>query len=175
MCRRAPRSRTPCEPSGHRRSTGRTRFTPCASGATMSRHHPLRRTSSCAGTAKTSPSIRSSCAPSRRGVPVAPRKRTLRSHWQRRVTSPNRGPSRCCDFCRAVSTLLSSYAAGNIGQQTEARTYIGFKLAIAGRDDEALTHFRWVADRGAKNYLEFELATNELNRLKYAPKAPAVP
>jgi tetratricopeptide (TPR) repeat protein len=66
-------------------------------------------------------------------------------------------------------------AAGNIGQQTEARTYIGFKLAIAGRDDEALTHFRWVADRGAKNYLEFELATNELNRLKYAPKAPAVP
>jgi tetratricopeptide (TPR) repeat protein len=63
-------------------------------------------------------------------------------------------------------------AASNVGQQTEARTYLAFKLALAGRDAEALTHFQWVADRGAKNYLEYELATNELNRLKYTPKAP---
>ena len=49
----------------------------------------------------------------------------------------------------------------------EAHTYIGFKQSIAGRADEALAHFRWVAERGAKNYTEYELAKNELNRLKY--------
>jgi hypothetical protein len=57
--------------------------------------------------------------------------------------------------------------AGDIGEQTEARTYTGFRLALEGRDDEAVAHFRWVAERGAKTYLEYELARNELNRLKY--------
>jgi len=57
--------------------------------------------------------------------------------------------------------------AGDLGEQTEARTYVGFKLAMSGREDEAMTHFRWVADRGARNYVEYELAKNELNRLKY--------
>jgi tetratricopeptide (TPR) repeat protein len=58
-------------------------------------------------------------------------------------------------------------AAGDIGEQTEARTYIGFKIALDGREDEALAHFRWVAERGAKTYLEYGLARSELNRLKY--------
>jgi tetratricopeptide (TPR) repeat protein len=69
-------------------------------------------------------------------------------------------------------------AAGNIGEETEARTYTAFKLALAGREDEALAHFRWVAERGAKTYLEYELARNELNRLKYRTKPvtpPAAP
>ena len=65
-------------------------------------------------------------------------------------------------------------AAGNVGEQTEARTYLGFKLALAGRDDEAVSHFRWVAERGAKGYLEYDLARNELNRLKYRNKPAAV-
>ena len=58
-------------------------------------------------------------------------------------------------------------AAGSLGEQTEARTYIGFKIALAGRQDEAVAHFRWVADRGAKTYLEYDLARSELNGLKY--------
>ena len=62
-------------------------------------------------------------------------------------------------------------AAGDIGEQTEARTYIGFKIALEGREDEALAHFRWVADRGAKTYLEHGLARSELNRLKYLSTA----
>ena len=70
------------------------------------------------------------------------------------------------------ATLLR--AADSIGEQTEARTYVGFKLAIAGRDEEALTHFRWVADHGAKHYLEYELAKNELNRLKYINRTSPV-
>jgi tetratricopeptide (TPR) repeat protein len=65
-------------------------------------------------------------------------------------------------------------AADDIGQQTEARTYLGFKLALAGREDEAVAHFRWVADRGAKTYLEYELAKNELNRLKYRNRPSVV-
>jgi hypothetical protein len=65
-------------------------------------------------------------------------------------------------------------AAGDLGEQSEARTYVGFRLAAAGREDEAVAHFRWVADRGAKTYLEYELARNELNRLKYRNR-PAPP
>ena len=65
-------------------------------------------------------------------------------------------------------------AAGDLGEQTEARTYLGFKLALAGRDDEAVAHFRWVVERGSRNYLEYELAKNELNRLKYRNKPAPV-
>jgi tetratricopeptide (TPR) repeat protein len=65
-------------------------------------------------------------------------------------------------------------AAGDIGEQTEARTYTGFSLALAGRNDEAVAHFRWVVERGAKNYLEYSLAKNELNRLKYRNRPAAV-
>jgi len=66
-------------------------------------------------------------------------------------------------------------AAGDIGEQTEARTYTGFKLAMAGREDEAVAHFRWVAERGAKTYLEYALAKNELNRLKYRNRTAPAP
>ncbi|HEV8394619.1 MAG TPA: tetratricopeptide repeat protein [Vicinamibacterales bacterium] len=65
-------------------------------------------------------------------------------------------------------------AAGDIGEQTEAHTYIAFKNAMAGREDEAVAHFRWVAERGAKNYLEYGLARNELNRLKYRNRPATV-
>jgi tetratricopeptide (TPR) repeat protein len=64
-------------------------------------------------------------------------------------------------------------AAGDLGEQTEARAYIGFTLATAGREEEAVAHLRWVAERGAKTYLEYELARNELNRLKYRSRPPA--
>jgi hypothetical protein len=58
-------------------------------------------------------------------------------------------------------------AARTVGEQTEARTYIGLKIALAGREDDALANFRWVAERGARTYLEYLLAKGELNRLKY--------
>jgi tetratricopeptide (TPR) repeat protein len=63
-------------------------------------------------------------------------------------------------------------SAGDIGEQTEARTYAAFKLALAGRESEAIAHFQWVAERGAKTYIEYELARNELNRLKYRNQGP---
>jgi tetratricopeptide (TPR) repeat protein len=58
--------------------------------------------------------------------------------------------------------------ARHIGQETQARTYLGFKLALAGRDAEAVAHYRWVVERGATNYVEYLLARNELNRRRYA-------
>ena len=78
--------------------------------------------------------------------------------WTRSVLRYLQGSLEEAQFLRAAS---------NIGEQTEARTYIGFKIALAGREDEAVAHFRWVADRGAKTYLEYGLARSELNRLKY--------
>jgi tetratricopeptide (TPR) repeat protein len=57
------------------------------------------------------------------------------------------------------------------GERTEAHTYVGFKQDIAGRHEEALTHFRWVAEQGARNYTEYSLARNELARLRHAAVA----
>jgi tetratricopeptide (TPR) repeat protein len=59
------------------------------------------------------------------------------------------------------------------GETTEAHTYIGFKLDMLGRHEDALTHFRWVAEHGAKTYLEYQLTMNELDRLKHAENAPS--
>ena len=58
--------------------------------------------------------------------------------------------------------------AGNIGERTEAHTYIGFQLAGAGRYDEARPHLQWVRDQGARNYIEFGMAKGELKRLEAA-------
>jgi tetratricopeptide (TPR) repeat protein len=58
--------------------------------------------------------------------------------------------------------------AADIGQKTEAHTYVGFKSDLAGRHDEALTHFRWVAEQGARTYVEYGLARNEIARMQHA-------
>jgi len=58
--------------------------------------------------------------------------------------------------------------AGDIGQRTEAHTYVGFKSDLAGRTEEALTHFRWVIDHGAHTYSEYNLARNEIARMQHA-------
>jgi tetratricopeptide (TPR) repeat protein len=80
------------------------------------------------------------------------------------------------DWTRTVLQFLQGHVddrkflrqAKHIGQQTQARTYLGFKLALAGRDDEAVAHYRWVVERRATNYVEYQLARNELNRRRYA-------
>lgn len=65
-------------------------------------------------------------------------------------------------------------AAHDPGEQTEAHTYIGFKYSVTGHSEEALTHFRWVAEHGSRNYTEYQLAKDELNRLKYRQSASPV-
>jgi tetratricopeptide (TPR) repeat protein len=62
--------------------------------------------------------------------------------------------------------------ADDIGEKTEAHAYTGFKIDAAGRHDEALMHFRWVADQGAKNYTEYALVKGELARLDHSTPEP---
>ena len=58
--------------------------------------------------------------------------------------------------------------AKDIGQKTEAHTYLAFKSDLAGRHEEALTHFRWVVEQGARTYAEYALARNEIARMQHA-------
>ena len=61
------------------------------------------------------------------------------------------------------ATLLDR--AEDNGQRTEAHAYIGVKLLLLGRHEEARKHFTWVKERGDRNYTEYELAVAELKRL----------
>jgi tetratricopeptide (TPR) repeat protein len=56
--------------------------------------------------------------------------------------------------------------AADVGQRTEAYTYVGIRASIAGRRDEALTQLRWVKENGSRAYMEFDLAEAELRRLE---------
>jgi tetratricopeptide (TPR) repeat protein len=66
-------------------------------------------------------------------------------------------------------------AAKEDGEKTEAHTYIGFHDALAGRRDQAIAHFRWVKERGARTYYEYRLAVAELERLEKPASAPQAP
>jgi tetratricopeptide (TPR) repeat protein len=59
--------------------------------------------------------------------------------------------------------------AKTTGEKTEAHAYIGFKAALAGRYEEAVTRFTWVVENGAPTYTEFEMARAELHRLRLPP------
>jgi tetratricopeptide (TPR) repeat protein/Ni/Co efflux regulator RcnB len=54
------------------------------------------------------------------------------------------------------------------GQRTEAHTYAGMKMLLAGQTDAAVTHFKWVKERGERNYTEHGMALAELKRLEQA-------
>ena len=52
---------------------------------------------------------------------------------------------------------------------TEAHTYIGEMLLFEGKKLDALSHFKWVKNRGNRLFVEFDLAVAELNRLAPEP------
>jgi len=56
--------------------------------------------------------------------------------------------------------------ASDVGERTEAHTYIGLRQDIAGRRDDALTHFKWVVTQGSRNYSEYAIARAEIRRLE---------
>jgi lipoprotein NlpI len=68
----------------------------------------------------------------------------------------------------AAAAFLAS--ATNDGERTEAHTYVGFDDVLAGRRAEAIAHFRWVKDKGSRNFVEYPIAVAELKRLE--PVAP---
>jgi lipoprotein NlpI len=64
----------------------------------------------------------------------------------------------------AADRFLSK--ARDVEQQTEAHAYVGFKLLHEGRRNEALTHLRWVKERGTSAFVEHGMAVAELKRLE---------
>ena len=60
-------------------------------------------------------------------------------------------------------TLLA--AATDNEKMTQARTYLGLDLELAGRTDEVAAQFHWVQERGNKNLPEYDIAVAELKRL----------
>jgi Flp pilus assembly protein TadD len=66
---------------------------------------------------------------------------------------------------RMTTDAFLSRAKEN-GEKTEAHTYIGFDLAVAGKRDEAVVHFKWVQKQGSRNYVEYPMAVAELERLE---------
>ena len=75
------------------------------------------------------------------------------------------------DYMQRKTTAAAFLAsASNDGERTEAHTYIGFDDALGGRRDAALAHFRWVKDKGSRNFVEYPIAVAEMKRLE--PAAP---
>ena len=60
--------------------------------------------------------------------------------------------------------------ATNDDKQTEARSFLGMDLALKGRKDEAIAHFRWVKVRGNRKFIEYVIAVAELDRLERLPE-----
>ncbi len=58
--------------------------------------------------------------------------------------------------------------ASNTGEKTEAYAYTGFDLLLENKTDEALKCFEWVRDNGSRNYVEYDYALKEIERIKTA-------
>ena len=59
-------------------------------------------------------------------------------------------------------------------QQTEARCNIGLDLIGSGKQPEGLSHLRWVEEKGNKDFVEYNLALTELNRLRRGTNVPSL-
>ena len=85
----------------------------------------------------------------------------------RKVVAPATWTAKVLDFLQgrlSAEDLLSQ--AKQDGERTEAHTYIGFRDVLAGHPETAVTHFRWVKEKGSKNYVEYPIAVAELERLE---------
>jgi lipoprotein NlpI len=63
------------------------------------------------------------------------------------------------------SATLLDRAKGR-GEETEAHTYISIRAAIENKRDEAQLHLKWVQEKGARTFIEYQLALAELRRLR---------
>jgi tetratricopeptide (TPR) repeat protein len=76
-------------------------------------------------------------------------------------------PGRIFTFMNGEMTAASllELADDDEDKLTEAHTFIGEKLLIAGDQAGARKHFQWVVEHGKKDFFEYRLAVVELNRL----------
>jgi len=65
-----------------------------------------------------------------------------------------------------ITTQELMLQATDSDKQTEAHAYLGLDFSTTGKRDEALAHFRWVKERGNKQFYEYPLALAELDRLE---------
>ena len=65
-----------------------------------------------------------------------------------------------------AADALVGLAGNNNDRLTEAHGYIGMDLLLKDQKDEALSHFKWVREHGNKTFVEYILASIELNRLE---------
>lgn len=63
-------------------------------------------------------------------------------------------------------------AATDLNKKTEAETYLGLDLSLSGRQEEALTHLKWVEENGKKGFAEYTFALAELRRTQSATASP---
>ena len=68
---------------------------------------------------------------------------------------------------------LKAQAGDNRDRRTEALTFIGCKAYYSGGYDVAEAEFAWVEERGNNDFLEYQIATAELARLRDFRRGPS--
>ena len=63
-----------------------------------------------------------------------------------------------------AKALLATATDGD--KRTEASTYLGLDLELAGKTSEAVEQFQWVKDYGNASFWEYPIAVAELDRPK---------
>jgi lipoprotein NlpI len=76
-------------------------------------------------------------------------------------------PYECMQYLRGdfSAEKLIQIAAGDTDKLTEAEYFIGAKLILDGKSNEARKYLNWVRDNGNKDFLEFKFANWELDNL----------
>ncbi len=76
-------------------------------------------------------------------------------------------PYECMQYLRGdfSAEKLIQIAAGDTDKLTEAEYFIGAKLILDGKSNEARKYLNWVKDNGNKDFLEFKFANWELDNL----------
>jgi lipoprotein NlpI len=54
---------------------------------------------------------------------------------------------------------------------TEAYAYVGMNLSLLGQSPEALKHFKWIIEKGNRDFTEYSLALSEIRYLEALPKS----
>ena len=65
---------------------------------------------------------------------------------------------------REISVDQLVARAASADEYTEAHSYVGLDLLLAGHESEAMDHFRWVRENGNQTFFEYHLAVAALNR-----------
>jgi tetratricopeptide (TPR) repeat protein len=60
-------------------------------------------------------------------------------------------------------------------KETEARCYLGLDRMVEGRNDKAAAHLHWVVEHGNPAFIEYTIASAELERLSKPAAKPAPP